>query len=70
MTEQWQCYKKVGPRWETVHGTTTRAEAEAWVTMMWDLIRTHEKAIAEAKKVGKRCRHPEPGFREPHCVPV
>jgi hypothetical protein len=70
MSKNWQCYKKVGSRWETVMEPLIKVSAEAWVALMWSKIREHEKAMAEAKKAGKKCRHPDPGFREPHCVPV
>lgn len=70
MSENWQVYEKRGNRWEAVLEPRSKQEAEMWVSVKWAALNAYEKAVAEAKKAGKRNRHPDPGFREPHCVPV
>lgn len=70
MSELWQVYRKVSSRWETVLEPIEKAEAEAWVTLMRAKLKAFEKAVEDAKKANRRNNHPDPGFREPHCVPV
>jgi hypothetical protein len=70
MSENWQIYQKVGSRWETVCDPMPKDAAEKVVEAQWSILNFYEKAVAEAKKTGKKCRVPDPGFREPHCVPV
>ena len=70
MSENWQCYQKIGSRWVMWGEQMSKADAEKVVEAGWWLLEQYEKAVAEAKKAGVKCRHPDPGFREPHCVPV
>lgn len=70
MSEFWQLYQKVGSRWEAILQPITKDEAEAWVVLMRHKLKAFEKAAEDAKKAGRKNNHPDPGFREPHCVPV
>lgn len=70
MSDYWQVYQKHGSRWITILMPMSKDEAETIVAGKKAELSLYEKAVAEAKKHNSRNRHPDPGFREPHCVPV
>lgn len=66
----WQCYHKVNSRWEMVASPMSKTDAEAWVASKWHILHLHEARVKDLKKRNIKRMPPDPGFREPHCVPV
>lgn len=70
MSDKWQVYEKNGSRWVTVGAPMSKAFAEQIVSSKWAVLIIYERALADAKKRNAKRMPKDPGFREPHCVPV
>jgi hypothetical protein len=66
----YQIYEKRDKRWYPIMEPMSKDEAESLVKLMKTKINDYEKSLANANRHGKTFTEPDPGFREPHCVPV